>query len=106
MDKEKLLGGHRVDVTEDVEIPGVGVVRVRGLSRMEMLLAGKLGEPQAMEPRVLSYAMVDPEITEGEAQHWMRTSPAGEIKPVLAAINRLSGHAENSAKEAAKRATD
>lgn len=102
MDKAKLLGGGRIE-TETVTIPGTTeTVTVRGLSRMEMLLAGKLDGPARMEPRILHYGMVDPELTEKEAEQWMQTSPAGELRPVMAAINRLSGMGQGADKEAAK----
>lgn len=106
MDKDKLLGGGRVG-TEKVKIPRTNEsVTVRGLTRMEMLLAGKLDGAAAMEPRILHYGMVDPELTEKEAEQWMRTAPAGELRPVMAAINRLSGMGRGAEKATAKSVPD
>jgi hypothetical protein len=88
---------------DEVEIPGVGTITVRGLSRIEMLHAGR-GEPdpETMERRMLAIAMVDPPLTESEAGDWQNISPAGELMPVLAAINRLSGIGRDVQKEAYK----
>lgn len=88
----------------DVDIPGVGTVTVRGLSRMELLLAGKLSDqgPAVMERRMLSYAMVDPEMSEADVEKWQACSPAGEIAPVVAKVNELSGIGAGADKEAYK----
>lgn len=89
---------------EDVEIPGVGTVTVRGLSRAELLLAGKLSDQgaAAMERRMLAFAMVDPEMSEGDVERWQGACPAGEIQPIVAAVNRLSGIGKDAEKEAYK----
>jgi hypothetical protein len=69
---------------DEVEIPGVGTITVRGLSRIEMLHAGR-GEPdpETMERRMLAIAMVNPRLTETEAGDWQNISPAGELMRVL-----------------------
>lgn len=87
------LLASRID-TDVVEIPGVGYVTVRGLSRWEMLTAGKLadkGGTLAVERAMLAFAMVEPALTEDEVSAWQKASPAAEIKPVVTMINRLSG---------------
>ncbi|MES2211414.1 MAG: hypothetical protein V4515_14720 [Chloroflexota bacterium] len=85
---------------EDVEIPGVGTITVRALTRMELLLAGKLSDQgvAAVERRMLSYAMVDPEMSEAEVERWQKCSPAGDIQPLMPAINRLSGIGQGAEK--------
>lgn len=90
----------------DVELPdGTGTVTVRGLSRYELLLAGKgasESDVASVEQRMLSMAMVDPELSISEAETWQRVSPAGEIAPVVAKINELSGVTKQAQKEAYK----
>lgn len=77
---------------EDVEIPNVGTVRVRSMSRSEVLdIRGKDLEVSEMERRLLSTAMVDPKMTEDEIGQWQQASTAGELEPVTKAIMRLSG---------------
>lgn len=102
MDKAELLGGGW-HVTEEVPIPRLGKsVTVRGLTRMENLLVGKLDGAEKMEPLALHYAMVDPELTLKDAEAWMRAAPSHELGPVVKAINRLSGADPGADKEAAK----
>lgn len=115
MDKEKLLA-PRADTPsgmpeDDVEIPGVGTVRVRGLSRAEVLLLRKATDnaesidgPRALvlERKTIAMAMVDPALTEGEVRRWQEISDAGELEPVTAAIRELSGMGERADKAAYK----
>lgn len=106
MDKEALFVSRLPE--DDVEIPGVGIVRVRGLSRHEMLTAGRLESKgvEAMERLMLHYGMVDPAIGEDDAARWQKVSPAGEIMPVVARINELSGIGPAAQKEAYKSLRD
>lgn len=86
---------------EDVEIPGVGTVQVRPLSRAEaMKVQGVEMDAEAMERLLVSRAMVSPELTEEEVGEWQANSPAGELQPVVEAIVRLSGMEQKSAKSA------
>lgn len=92
MDKSTLTAA-RLN-SEDLELPGVGTITVRGLSRFELLLAGKLADDKgtaAMEQHMLSMAMVDPEMSTKDVEAWQKASPAGEIAPVISLVNRLSG---------------
>lgn len=89
---------------EEIAIEGVGVVTIRGLSRMELLLCGKHSDegPLIMERHMLAYAMVDPALTLEEVAKWQEISAAGEIGPIVTRINVLSGISQDSAKEAYK----
>jgi hypothetical protein len=93
---------------DDVEIPGVGTVRVRGLSRHEMLVAGRQESRgvEAMERLMLHFAMVDPVLTEDEVARWQKCSPANELSPVVTRINELSGIGKDAQKEAYKSLRD
>jgi hypothetical protein len=87
-------------VTE-VEIDGVGTVVVRPLTRAEALsVEGVDWRADALERRLLSMAMVEPALTEDEVAEWQSNSPAGQMQPVVAAIVRISGMEEISAKKA------
>lgn len=83
----------------DVEIPGVGTVRVRGLSRIEAIHVQEAKGTEATERRILALGMVDPALTEAEAGQWQRASAAGEIETVTARIAELSGMAPESPKQ-------
>lgn len=108
MDKDLLLKPRLPEA--DVEIPGVGTVRVRGLSHQEVLIQRKAADDDnvdgpralAMERKMLTLAMVDPAMTEAEVGEWQRTSPAGDIKLVFEAVQALSGLQEGAAKAAYK----
>lgn len=110
MDKEKLLA-PRHDTPhgmpeDDVEIPDVGTVRIRGLNRGEVFQTQQIKGVEAIERRILAVGMIDPELTETEVRQWQRNSPAGEIEPVANAIRNLSGLAEGADKEAYKSVRD
>jgi hypothetical protein len=109
VDKDLLLKPRLAEA--DVEIPGLGTVRVRALSRAEVLLVRKATDnaegidgPRALvlERKMLATAMVDPVLTEAEVGQWQQASAAGELEPVTRRIQELSGMLETSAKEAVK----
>lgn len=101
MDKEALFRPRCPE--RDVELPGVGVVRVRGLTRAEIVEISKgVNEGKDMEPRSLSLALVDPKLTEDEARQLLDVAPFGEIEKLTTAVNELSGIAGRSAKESYK----
>jgi len=86
---------------EDVEIPGVGIVRLRPLSRAEVLeLEGKEMPAAVAEQKLVARAMVEPKLTEDDVAQWQANSPAAEIQPVIEAIARMSGIEPNVSKEA------
>lgn len=89
---------------KDVEIPGVGTVRIRSLTRAEALaLQGKETPVSEIEQKLLSAALVDPKLTEDEVRQWQEASPAGELEPIMEAILDLSGMAREAPKEAYQR---
>lgn len=91
MDKSKLLADRVTAVTGHVDIPGVGRIIVRALSRHEMIEGGKKGGDEASERYVLSCAMIDPEMNEDDIAAWQKSSPPNEINLVASKINELSG---------------
>lgn len=99
MDKELLLKARLPEA--DVNIEGAGTVRVRGLSRAEVVEVTAL-EGLEYERRMLSIALVDPVLTEDEVAGWQTTGPVGEFMVVLSEINRLSGFTKDAAKETYK----
>lgn len=85
----------------DVELPGLGTVKVRPLTRSEALkLRGVELEVDEMERRLLSLAMVEPKMTEDQVRQWQDVSPAGELEPVAEAIIRISGMDKAAGKQA------
>jgi len=89
---------------EDVEIPGVGTVRVRALSRGEALRTQSASGVGAVERAMVALAMIDPPLTEDEVKRWQEASPAGELEPLTRVIQRLSGMEDGADKAAFKSA--
>lgn len=102
MDKELLF---KPRLPEDaVEVPGVGTVRVRGLSRLDVLTMQRADRetPGAFERKMLSLALIDPELTEDDVERWQRAANPEEIDPVLDKVNELSALDKQAAKDAYK----
>lgn len=86
---------------EEVEVPGVGTVEIRPLSRSEALaLYGKEMDVAEMERQLISKAMTNPSLTEDEVKEWQDVAPAGQIQPVIEAIVTASGMEQHAAKAA------
>ena len=98
VDKESLFASRLPQ--DDVEVPGIGTVRVRGLSRAEANAIQKLTGTEKFEQKILAYGMVDPALTEDEVARWLRAASYGELEPVVARIGELSGLMDDSAKKA------
>jgi hypothetical protein len=103
MDKTQLFTRRLPEA--DVELPGVGAVRVRGLSRTEVTEIMTMADP-GREIRFLSTAFVDPVLTEEDVTEWMNAASFSEIELVSAEISRLSGLSEESPKETYKSVPD
>lgn len=104
MDLKAKLLTNRLPV-EPVEVPGVGTVHVRGMSRKEVGAAldaardddGVIDNAR-LEVAYLVTAMVDPALTEEEAGQWHATAGLDEIQPVLDKLQELSGLGKAAAK--------
>jgi hypothetical protein len=86
----------------DVDVPGVGTVRVRGLNRAEAIQVQGAKGIEATERKILALGMVDPTMTEAEAGQWQKASPGNEIDIVTTRIAELSGMLDGSAKGVVK----
>lgn len=99
MDKELLFKPRTPE--REVEIPNVGTVRVRALTRAEVTpLVGREIELDVLERKLLTLAMVNPVLTEDEVDRWYDAAPAGELNPVLDAIRDMSGVKASDPREA------
>lgn len=97
--KEALL---RNRIPQDyVEVDGVGLVLVRGMSRHEMIESSKVraskGDEQA-ERYIVSTCMLGPKLEQHEVAEWQKASLAPEINTIAHKINELSGTAQGAAK--------
>lgn len=95
VDKATLLASR---LGEDKhEIPGVGEVRIRGLSRAEVLELRNL-DVAASDRRMVSLALVEPTLTESDVEAWQKSSRAYEIEGLTGAIANLSGQGAGASK--------
>lgn len=95
MDKAKLL--QRLGAKLDVEIPDVGTVTVRGLTRAEVKAANEYPEDDR-DLHYLAAGMVDPKMTIDEVKQWLDAAPASDYVVVMRAIAELSGIDEGAQK--------
>lgn len=78
---------------DEVAVPGVGTVRVRGLNRGEAHMVSGQRTTEATERKMMALGMVDPAMSETEVGRWMEIGLAGEIERVCRRISELSGMA-------------
>lgn len=91
-----LVGGPPED---DIVLPSGRRVRVRGLTRFELLLSGKGTDDTAeIERRNVQVCMVEPKLTAAQVAKWQKSSTPDELGAVTAAIRRLSGLGEGAGK--------
>lgn len=101
IDREQLLKPRLPE--ETVEIPGVGEVRVRALSREEVMGLQEERDKRGQagtEAFCLSRGIVEPELSEEDARALLRASAGAELQPVVDTILRLSGLTEGAQKSA------
>lgn len=100
MDKELLFKPHLPE--DEVEVPGVGVVRVRALSREEAKAIQKIEDYGLRDLHQIAIGLVDPKLSVSEVRRWAEASPANEMEAVATRIAELSGVVEESAKKVVK----
>lgn len=98
MDKTKLLSDRVINTTGEHEIPGVGVIKFRALSRLEMIKGGEIEGVLEQERFILSHAMLDPVLSAEDVAAWQASSPPGEINEIATKINSLSGIKQGAGK--------
>lgn len=96
--KSRLLK-PRID-EDTIDIDGVGTVRVRALTRSEVLRLQQIRKLGARERAMLVLGMVEPAMDDAEVGMWYRASPAGEIEKVAMLIARISGLEVDAPKQA------
>lgn len=100
LDKELLFKPRLPE--DEVPVPGIGVMRVRGLSQAEAHMVEQVSGSAARERKILSMGLVDPELTEAEVGQWQKAAPAGEVTRVALKVADLSGMLDGADKEAYK----
>lgn len=91
---EDLIKPRAGEDTEDYDLPGVGTVAIRSLTRAEFIQAQKRfgDDMEKQEQFILSRCVVKPEgVTESVVAQWQRASGIGEINELAKYINKMSG---------------
>lgn len=89
---DALLRPRAVTETEDIDVPGVGTITVRALTRIEALSVTDKPMPmERVEQILLATAMVRPVMTEDQVRQWQEASAAGEIQEIANKITVMSG---------------
>lgn len=87
---------------KDLEVPGLGKVRIRGLSREKALAVAKMAEEKAgfdaQEREWLRWGLVEPELSYQDIERWQARAQSGQIGTVTDAIVELSGVEEGAEK--------
>lgn len=97
IDREQFLKAAAPEGT--VTIPGEGEVRVRGLTRLEVIgLQGMPKDTGQIERRIIQLGMVDPALSEDDVAAWYAAAPAGHTDLIVDEVSRLSGLGEGAAK--------
>jgi len=105
LSKEELTTNVVVEETELVDI-GRGEVRVRGMSRWELMEANKIRTDKgdmAAERFILSQCLIDPAMGEHDIAAWQKGSFAPEINIVADKVNAMSGTKQGADKSAVDR---
>ncbi|HEV8175544.1 MAG TPA: hypothetical protein VGP91_18045 [Actinoplanes sp.] len=79
---------------EPFELPNGMWVRIRPLSRFEVMVAQKLRQEQgivALEVRMIASALVEPAMSDADVRRFMKAVPAGFLEPLTRRINVISG---------------
>lgn len=89
-----------------VEIDGVGIFKIRPLSRAEAFEVQEMRGDNLLEAEnvLISYGLVDPQLTPAEVGEWAAVAPAGDLAAVSMGIGRISGMMPDSGKESYKSA--
>lgn len=101
--KDELFDATDVAEAEDLTLPSGKVVQVRGLTGFEVRVMHKKRrggvDPDSV---LLAMGLVQPKLTEAEAERWLRAKPAGETNAVMEKIRDLSGLNDKSPEAAYK----
>lgn len=103
MDKDLLLKPRLPE--DDVEIPGLGTLRVRGLSRAEALRVEAAPSVSDKDRVILKYGIVldgPQQLTDADVKQLQDAWTAGDLDIVARRIAELSGMMPEAQKEAYK----
>lgn len=93
--------------TRDVTLPNGKTITVRGLSRAELLAAGKGTDDAAeIERRNIARCLLVPTMTEAQVGEWQRSSGPHTLNLVSQTIRELSGFGQGADKSSVPEVRD
>jgi hypothetical protein len=97
---DDLAGEDVAEHTRDVKLANGFIVKVRGLSRFELMAHGKGTDDNALvERRNIAACMVEPKMTVAQVEEWQKkTSAGGALRMISEVIRDLSGLGEGADK--------
>lgn len=97
IDKDAFLKASTPE--ETICLPGVGDVRVRGLTRSEAVSLSEVkSDTPALERLIVRLGLVQPALSEAEVEAWYESAPSGLTDLIVNAVTRLSGADESAPK--------
>lgn len=88
---------------EDFELESGLSVRIRPLTRMEVMLIGKRDlATEKKEQAYIARAMVLPAMTEEDVKRWQVSSAAGDMQNLVERVQEISGMSRKGEKASAK----
>lgn len=92
---------------EDFELESGLSVRIRPLTRMEVMVIGKRDLPtDKKEAAYMAKALVLPAMTEEDVKKWQVNSSAGDMQELVERVQEISGMSKKGAKASAKEFPD
>lgn len=89
-----------LDDSRVVVLPKLGrSVRIRGLTRDEAIKIADTKGSGEREKRMVTWAMVEPELTYQQVEAWFRKASAGDLQFLTAEIAKQSGLTDEAEKE-------
>lgn len=79
-----------VPTVEDYELPDVGVIKIRGLSRIEAVRLDNAPDATARDVIIFKAGIVEPLLTEAEVRRMMGARSAGDLENLSRRIATLS----------------
>lgn len=91
---------------EVYELPDVGEIKIRGLSRLEAIRLDNAPDAAARDVIIFKAGIVEPALTEAEVRRMMTARPAGELEDLSRRIAELSRLLPGADKEQYKSVRD
>ncbi len=107
VDKAALLADEEFEI-EVHTIPGMGEIKVRSLSRAELMRVGQLGSDKISEAEayMVSRGCVEPKFTVDDVKKWQKLPKGVHLDALVEKLNQMSGVEDEAGKEATIRFPD